>query len=318
MNKVNKGWLFFSVLLVLLLLGGYLAGRGRSREPGPELRYDLSEQREASNVEPLYVESAALKFDLGLLSALCIADEKLYVAGETGLVVSDLAGAEQTRFSIPAKVTGLDVAENGTIYAGIHDRIAVLGAQTVEWPTLGDKAWITSIAVGEDVLYAADAGNRLVWKLDLQGKVQARLTEKNVEAGIPGLFVPSPFLDLALEDENSLWVVNPGKHSFENYRPDGSLITSWRKSSMSLEGFSGCCNPTHFVLLPNGDFVTSEKGLPRVKILGPDGEFVGLVAGPDAFADGITGLDLAADAAGRIYVLDPVAATVRIFEREKP
>jgi len=80
-----------------------------------------------------------------------------------------------------------------------------------------------------------------------------------------------------------------------------------------LEGFAGCCNPSHFALLPGGGFVTSEKGLPRVKEYSPDGTLRTVVAGSEGFAPGSVGLDLATDPGGRVYVLDPVARAVRVF-----
>jgi len=82
---------------------------------------------------------------------------------------------------------------------------------------------------------------------------------------------------------------------------------------MRPEGFCGCCNPSHIALFPDGRFVTSEKGLPRVKVYDAKGVFVGLVAGPDMFAEDAVGLDLAVDSRGRILVLDPARRMVRVF-----
>ncbi len=85
---------------------------------------------------------------------------------------------------------------------------------------------------------------------------------------------------------------------------------------MGLDGFSGCCNPSNFVILPNGSFVTSEKGIIRVKIHNPAGEFETVVATPNQFEKGTTGLDLAVDSDGRILVLDPKKGMVRIFSKK--
>ena len=84
---------------------------------------------------------------------------------------------------------------------------------------------------------------------------------------------------------------------------------------MQLDGFSGCCNPSHIAMLSDGSFVTSEKGIERVKIHLPTGEFKCVVAGPDQFIAGTTDLDLAADTKDRIYVSDPRKGLVRIFEK---
>ena len=60
--------------------------------------------------------------------------------------------------------------------------------------------------------------------------------------------------------------MNPGRHKIEAYTFDGELETSWGTPATTIGGFSGCCNPTHIAMLPDGSFVTSEKGLARVKV----------------------------------------------------
>jgi hypothetical protein len=97
---------------------------------------------------------------------------------------------------------------------------------------------------------------------------------------------------------------------------------------LAADGFSGCCNPAAFALLPDGGFVTAEKGLPRVKIYDAEGVFVGFVAGAEEFAEaGVVGydkgaagdaegaLDVAADSQGRILVLEPRTGRIRVFTR---
>ena len=111
---------------------------------------------------------------------------------------------------------------------------------------------------------------------------------------------------------------------------DGDLEFSWGERSSGIKGFCGCCNPASFTLLPDGGFVTVEKGLVRVKVYNSDGGFVGVVAGPDQFTGGKQlkicetpeecqegGLDVAAGSDGRIYVLDPADNTVKIFRKKE-
>jgi hypothetical protein len=83
---------------------------------------------------------------------------------------------------------------------------------------------------------------------------------------------------------------------------------------MEIEGFCGCCNPSHFAFLEDGSFVTSEKGIARVKVYNRLGDLVSVVAGPDQFKEGVEGLDLAIDSKQRIYVLDPLEKAIRVFE----
>jgi hypothetical protein len=69
-------------------------------------------------------------------------------------------------------------------------------------------------------------------------------------------------------------------------------------------------------VMSDGKFVTSEKGIERVKLYGPDGAFECVVAPPSAFDAGTIGLDLAVDRGGRVFVLDPARKQVRVFARK--
>ncbi|MCP5104563.1 MAG: hypothetical protein GY950_14350, partial [bacterium] len=160
------------------------------------------------------------------------------------------------------------------------------------------------------------AGNHIVWKFDKSGSKQARIGEKNEAGDIPGFVIPSPYFDVGVDPDGFLWVVNPGRHSLENYTAAGGFRSSWGEYSMKIAGFCGCCNPTHFVILENGSFVTSEKGIARVKVYNRLGELVSVVAEPGQFSEGVVGLDLAVDSSQRIYVLDPKKKMVRIFGKE--
>jgi hypothetical protein len=106
-------------------------------------------------------------------------------------------------------------------------------------------------------------------------------------------------------------------YQLEAFDKKGNMKSSWGKQSEEIDGFCGCCNPTHIALLSDGSFVTSEKAIPRVKIYSQTGEFQCIVAGPDQFDEGTKGLDLAVDSKNRVYVLDVVRKLIRVFEKIK-
>jgi len=196
------------------------------------------------------------------------------------------------------------------------------------WISPGGKAWLSGIAAGKDAVFAADAGNRVIWRYDREGKVHNRIGDKDAARGIPGLIVPSPYLQVALGKDGLLRVNNTGRHQIEVYTPEGDLEFHWGKPGGSIEGFCGCCNPIGFALLPDGRYLTCEKGMPRVKLYSAQGEFEGVVAEPDLFpenarpgqprrSDGLLGgLDATADASGRIYVMDLVTGEIRSMARK--
>jgi hypothetical protein len=126
-----------------------------------------------------------------------------------------------------------------------------------------------------------------------------------------------------------LRVANPGEHQIEAYTMDGDLEVAWGTASFNVAGFCGCCNPVSFDIFPDGAFVTSEKGLPRVKLYDSHGGFTGLVAGPEAFPEYLeaanagtpeslgSGIYAVIDPSGRVLVLDVVGGTVRIMQRKE-
>ncbi len=229
------------------------------------------------------------------------------------------------------------------IYIGMKDHVEVYelsrgagarggGKRLSSWPTVdgaGD-AVLTSIAIRQDDVFVADAGNRIVLRYDTTGKLINRIGQKDSQRNIPGFVIPSPYFDLAVGRDGLLRVANPGRHRVEAYTFDGDLEFWWGQFSSALEGFCGCCNPVNFAILDDGSFVTCEKGLVRVKIYDPQGVFVGVVAGPEQLVEGgasrvsefgagsqAAGFDVAVDSQGRIFVLDTIKNVVRIFARKR-
>jgi hypothetical protein len=204
-----------------------------------------------------------------------------------------------------------------------------MGVETERWQVAADNALLTALAADKDNVFAADAVNKVIWRYDRQGNLLNKIGVKDPERNIPGFVIPSPYFDIAMGDDGLLRVVNPGRHLIEAYTVNGDREWAWGKAAVRVEGFSGCCNPINFAILPDGGFVTCEKGLVRVKVYDADGQFVGVVAGPDQLGwveplrvcltpeeCSSKGFDVAADSAGRIYILDMVRHNVRVFEKK--
>ena len=80
-----------------------------------------------------------------------------------------------------------------------------------------------------------------------------------------------------------------------------------------IDGFNGCCNPAKFAFLPDGRFLTSEKGLVRIKVYSPSGEFESVVAAPSVFTEDGHAPDLAVDEQGNVIALDIDKKMIRFF-----
>jgi hypothetical protein len=322
----RKDRLIISAVIIISVAGilyfGYQAiSENANRNQENPFQYDLEEFKKSDPSLDHYSEVGRILIELRNVSGVAIGPEdQIYVSGDDSVLLFDQDGILQSKISTAGTARCLTVDRNQNIYLGMEDHVEVYdreGENKANWPSLGDKAIITSIAVSKNSVFIADAGNKIVWKFDRSGNRLIRIGEKNKAKDIPGFIIPSPFFDVAIDPDGFLWVANTGRHSLENYTEDGGFRTSWGEFGIKIDRFCGCCNPSHFTILEDGSFVTSEKGLARVKVSNRLGELVSVVAGPDQFAWGTVGLDLAADSSQRIFVLDPFQRLVRIFEKKK-
>ncbi|MBI5690402.1 MAG: hypothetical protein HZC55_09935 [Verrucomicrobia bacterium] len=248
----------------------------------------------------------------------------LHVAAESQVLRFNREGAALPPLATTGAVTCVAVAGDGTVYASLRDHLEVFapgGGRSAAWESPGPRTWISSLALGHGGLWAADSGARVILRYDLGGKLLGRIGAREPGRNVPGLVVPSPFLDVKVHPDGLLRVNNPGRHRFEAYTADGECEGTWGAPTAAIKGFCGCCNPIALAVLPDGRMVTCEKGLPRVKVYDAAGELAGVVAGTESFpanmkaggAPGRGGLDAAVDSAGRVHVLDRVTATVHVF-----
>jgi len=94
--------------------------------------------------------------------------------------------------------------------------------------------------------------------------------------------VPKSFFPITWAGD-SLFVAHPGRHRVERYDADGELKSRWGKRTRGLDGFTGCCNPVSVAVTDSGEFVTAERGQPRIKLFDRDGKLQTVIAEPEAF-----------------------------------
>ena len=270
-----------------------------------------------------YQQMAEIRVGMQQVRALAVgADDRIYVGGDKAIHVFSADGAKLAEIALGGEpqcvaVAGQDHAFPGRIYVGMEDHVEVLqrdGKPLASWKPLKHAALTSIAAAGRDV-FAADAYNMRVWRYDPAGTLKGSIDGRGNDPNSPGFVVTSAsrrYFDLAAGRDGLLYVVNPLRLRIEVYWPSGEMKSHWGRRSTGVEGFYGCCNPAHFAILPDGRFVTAEKGIARVKIYTPDGQFECVVAAPEQMP--AVAADLVADSQGRILVLDPSARSVRIFE----
>ena len=336
-GKISSGVLA-AIVITLAIIAGITAvvtldvtGKKGNRL-GDEFVYDLK-GKEAFDPKLLIYEELLPGIETGLADARAVAissDSNIYVAGDEIVKIFDSHGKLLAEIKVGGQARCVAVADDGKIYVGLKDRVEVYqdSKRIAQWPKLNADAVITSIAIDREDVFVADAGNRVVLRYDMQGNIKNLIGQKDAEKGIPGFVIPSPYFDIAVGGDGLLRVVDPGRHKIQAFTFAGDLEFSWGRASIGIEGFCGCCNPVNFAIDSEGNFITAEKGLLRVKIYDPEGEFVGVVAGCEQLSPDKTcgacaipadcqdgGFDVAVDKDGKVYILDASNNTVRVFTK---
>jgi len=329
------GSLLCAALAAMAAVALVRAWKGRANAQLNPYAYSLEEFR---NVPPQLLRyREALSIPVGVQTPRALAvdgHDRIYAAGANELAVFTPNGDPVASFPLDSPARCLAVGESGEILVGTTHHVDVYnptGGLKVSWVSLGELALLTSVAIRRDLVFVADAGTRVVWRLDTSGRLLGAIGADENGGASRHFVVPSPYFDVAVGRKGDLWIVNPGEGRIERYTQAGAFVSSWGRPSMSIEGFCGCCNPVHLALRSDGAIVTSEKGLPRIKVCDASGNLLAVVAAPNALegsgesaglelnsAAEAPGLDLAVDSTGRVLALDAIKGAIRVFVEKDP
>jgi hypothetical protein len=270
----------------------------------------LVKYREIRRIELNFLKPKAIAYDQGLIG----------IAYEKNFQVIDTTGKEYFNKPMAEILTAISFSPEKKIYLGCKTHIQIFdlnGTLLEKWQIIDSAAYITSIAFKEDKVYLAEAAGQEVYLFNNKGEELNSFDGSARIKGTYGFIIPSPYFDLAIDPENQLWVANTGLQSVENFSDEGIHNTSWGESAFTIEGFIGCCNPAHFAIMSDGSFVTSEKGIIRIKVYNPSGKLESVVASSKDFIPDSEPVDLAIDENDRIYLLDISKKMIRKFERKE-
>lgn len=280
--------------------------------------------RAVSEIDPAWIhyqeQTPPLEPQLEVLSAIAVGpDNRIYAAGGTHVVVLSDTGAHLERRAFDAPIRALTLGPEGRLYLGFDQAVAAFdpeGRRVADFAGISPDAILTALVAFEDTVFVADARRRAVLRYTPEGQPTGVIDGRRGDPNATGFVIPSLGFGLAPGTGRTLWVVNPGRHRLEKYNFDGDRLLAWdSRPGVELEAFCGCCNPCHIARLGDGSLVTSEKGIPRIKIYSRRGQFAGVVAAPERFDNPALPLPLAVDANDRILVADPSRKQIRIFVR---
>jgi hypothetical protein len=314
---------FVLALIGVALLGVALAvwwmARARSQQAtlGHEFEYDVEHYARPRPELLAFSQTAVIPTGLSEVRTLAVGPHgRVHVAGPREVVALDHAGRRHRVVELEGPASSLAFSGGGELFVALGDHVAVFdaaGAPQKTWSPPEPEALLVSLAVTVSTVFAADARHRVVWRYTRDGRLIGRVEAQALRAEKPAFIIPSPYFDVAIAPDGLLRVVNPGRHRIETYHEDGTLITAWGEASFEIQGFSGCCNPAHFAVLPDGRFVTSEKGLARVKLYEDTGEFAAVIADETTLGEDPSARDVATDPLGHVLVLDPATRTVHVY-----
>ncbi|HRU05293.1 MAG TPA: NHL repeat-containing protein [Candidatus Brocadiia bacterium] len=256
---------------------------------------------------------------------------RILVAG-AGMVAELAPDGERRRLiTIDGEAHCIAPSRDGGFFVGLTQRVDEYdkdGAKTSSWGKPGkgegELGNVTSIAVSDYNLLVADALNRVVHRFDTTGDFITSIGKRD-PSGAPGIITPSMYLDCAVSTSNEIVIGNPGRLRVEIFDLDGKMLRTWGAGGAAPNRFAPCCNPIHVAIGPNGEIVTVEKGLPRIKVHDSRGNLLAVLGIHTARAAGQSVSDpapsdtplfgdVAVDASGRILVIYSPASEIWIFE----
>ncbi|MEX0982631.1 MAG: hypothetical protein WD577_03135 [Bacteroidales bacterium] len=307
----------FMVAIIVVIIADYVSQQPDKLGVNP-YEFNVDEYRAVDTALITYRETKNFPVRGYKAEGMHIRDGVIWLTGNEVLQAVTTEGVQLLKTAIDGTGTCIHATDKA-VFIGFGDHLKKYsreGELTATWEVPGKKCVFTSMAANDQMLYVADAGNRRVLRYGFDGELLGEFKGKSESAAGHGFILPSACFDLVVNSYDELWVVNTGKHAIENYSNDGKMRGFWQKGSMTIEGFAGCCNPAELAVLSDGSFVTSEKGLVRIKVYDSSGELQGVVAAPDKFIKDGKAPEVAVDENDVIYALDFDKSTIRVFEKK--
>jgi hypothetical protein len=306
---MNKNVIAIVSVIIILVFIGYMI---YDSVKGNREKVNTSQGNEVSTPDDAWEIAREFKVTEGALKAVASSPTGLvYLGGSSFISCYDTDLKLIWTIKTDSAISALSVSGD-SVFASASTQLYVLsktGKIVNEWGPYEDNSIITSVSSNKKYVAFADAGNKMVFILDKGGEVKKMVGQNDGQ-----FIIPSPYFDVALDNENNLFTANTGNHRIETRTIDGTPVSYFGEAGTAPGMFSGCCAPAHFIIVPDG-FVTAEKGINRIKILDKKGEFVEFVNSKNTFVKSIP-LDLSSSDGKTIYAANPADSKLYVFIRK--
>ena len=149
--------------ILAVIIVDFLGNRPDQRGENP---YALEVDQYKEVDEALISHKEIRNFSLGLLIStdMSLHENKLFISGNSSLVILPLDGTQASMHEILPGATCLEV-DDEHVFIGFSTYVAKYsheGELLQQWSDLGERTVLTNLAIKEDNIYAADAGNRRI------------------------------------------------------------------------------------------------------------------------------------------------------------
>lgn len=296
-----------SLLIILTFIGYIVIDTITS---GSKQKSEESEKPEPEIPDKWFIFNSMPVIE-GKLDAVAIsANGDILIGGETFVSSYSPDLKKNWTLKMPSKITALS-ADGDTIFASSAELIYLIsteGKMISEWGPYEANSIITSISASGSHIAFADAGIKRIFILNKKGEVVSMIGQSDNR-----FIIPSPYFDVALFSGNLLFIANTGNRRIETWTTDGKFLEKFGEPGTAPGAFCGCCNPSHFAVVPQG-FVTAEKGINRIKLIDQYGKFIEYVSSKNSFTPSVP-LDIASVDGNTIYAANPADSKLYVFKR---
>ena len=269
METMNRLKIVFNVAVFLVIIGfvWYVAA-SVSREDFPG---DSSVGETSTSFSSRYRQVTSFKIPEEI-NRFDQNRSRLYISAGQSVYIFDTDGRKLANFPVGADVRDITV-DGEEIYLLYSTRVAVYsmdGQPVRQWEACSNLSGYCSLTVAGNAVFVTDAENKNICKYTTEGDFVKFIQSP------AGFIIPS--YSFAIGNWNdTVYCVNPGRHSVETYTLNGDFISVFGSPGSKAGFFAGCCNPAYISFASGGALIASEKGNPRVSCFDRKGKFNGLL-----------------------------------------